>query len=72
VDSLFQLIQTRFGKRDNEYAFRGIKNDFEFELFGTGVDAGQTTFRCVMLMANWQNRCGTMGARSGVDVFPNT
>ncbi len=38
--------QTRFGVRTNTPTrFGDLKTIFEFELFGTGVDAGQTTFR---------------------------
>jgi hypothetical protein len=38
--------QTRFGVKTNSPTHFGeLKTIFEFELFGTGVDAGQTTFR---------------------------
>src|SRR4029077_16448283 len=38
--------QTRFGVKANLPTSLGeVKTTFEFELFGTGVDAGQTTFR---------------------------
>ena len=38
--------QTRFGVRTSSPTSMGeLKTQFEFELFGTGVDSGQTTFR---------------------------
>ncbi|WP_242670344.1 DcaP family trimeric outer membrane transporter, partial [Flavobacterium frigidimaris] len=38
--------QTRFGiKNYFDTGIGELKTQFEFELFGTGVDAGQTTFR---------------------------
>ena len=51
-----------------------IKTIFEFELFGTGVDAGQTTFR---LRHAW-GELGQFGAGQtwspfmDIDVFPNS
>src|SRR5512145_1799169 len=51
-----------------------IKTIFEFELFGTGVDAGQTTFR---LRHAW-GELGQVGAGQtwspfmDIDVFPNS
>jgi hypothetical protein len=51
-----------------------IKTIFEFELFGTGVDAGQTTFR---LRHAW-GELGQVGAGQSwspfmdIDVFPNS
>ena len=42
----FSVRQTRFGvKSSTPTSFGDLKTIFEFELFGTGVDAGQTTFR---------------------------
>jgi outer membrane DcaP-like protein len=42
----FGVRQTRFGVKSTiPTAFGDLKTRFEFELFGTGVDAGQTTFR---------------------------
>jgi hypothetical protein len=38
--------QSRFGvKTSTPTAMGELKTQFEFELFGTGVDSGQTTFR---------------------------
>ena len=42
----FSVRQTRFGvKTSNPTSLGDLKTRFEFELFGTGVDQGQTTFR---------------------------
>ena len=42
----FSVRQTRFGAKAWFPTSMGeLKTQFEFELFGTGVDAGQTTFR---------------------------
>ena len=42
----FSVRQTRFGvKTSTPLGLGDLKTIFEFELFGTGVDAGQTTFR---------------------------
>lgn len=67
--------QTRFGTRGYIPTKYGeLKTIFEFELFGTGVDAGQTTFR---LRHAW----GEVGKFGGgqtwspfmdIDVFPNS
>src|SRR5579871_32120 len=73
--AFFSVRQTRFGvKSSTPTSFGDLKTIFEFELFGTGVDAGQTTFR---LRHAW----GEMG-HFGVgqtwspfmdpDVFPNS
>ena len=51
-----------------------LKTTFEFELFGTGVDAGQTTFR----LRHAYGELGQFGAGQywspfmDIDVFPNT
>lgn len=67
--------QTRLGFKN--YFDTGIgvlKTQFEFELFGTGVDAGQTTFRLRHAYAE----LGKFGAGQtwspfmDIDVFPNT
>lgn len=67
--------QSRFGVRGYVPTKYGeLKTIFEFELFGTGVDAGQTTFR---LRHAW----GELGKFGGgqtwspfmdIDVFPNS
>jgi hypothetical protein len=67
--------QSRFGVKGYIPTGLGeIKTIFEFELFGTGVDAGQTTFR---LRHAW-GELGHFGAGQtwspfmDIDVFPNS
>jgi len=67
--------QSRFGvKSSNQTSLGELKTLFEFELFGTGVDAGQTTFRL-------RHAYGELGQFGGGqtnspfmdgDVFPNS
>src|SRR5579862_7156452 len=73
--TFFGVRQTRFGvKSFTPTPVGDLKTIFEFELFGTGVDAGQTTFR---LRHAW----GELGHFGGgqtwspfmdIDVFPNS
>ncbi len=67
--------QSRLGVRSSTPTPVGeLKTIFEFELFGTGVDSGQTTFR---LRHAW-GELGSFGAGqywspfSDPDVYPNT
>jgi DcaP outer membrane protein len=67
--------QSRFGAKTFTHTKLGeLKTIFEFELFGTGVDAGQTTFR---LRHAW-GELGQVGAGQtwstfmDPDVFPNS
>jgi hypothetical protein len=67
--------QTRFGvKSSTPTAFGDLNTIFEFELFGTGVDAGQTTFR----LRHAYGELGQFGAGQtwspfmDIDVFPNS
>lgn len=71
----FSVRQTRFGvKTSTPTQYGDLKTIFEFELFGTGVDAGQTTFR---LRHAW-GEIGQIGAGQtwspfmDPDVFPNS
>src|SRR5262249_33895158 len=71
----FGVRQTRFGVKSATPTGVGeLKTQFEFELFGTGVDAGQTTFR---LRHAW-GELGQFGAGQSwspfmdIDVFPNS
>ena len=71
----FSVRQTRFGvKTSTPTQYGDLKTQFEFELFGTGVDAGQTTFR---LRHAW-GEIGQIGAGQtwspfmDIDVFPNS
>ncbi len=66
--------QTRFGARSTFPTSLGeLKTVFEFELFGTGPDAGQTTFR----LRKAYGEVGQFGAGQtdsvfmDIDVFPN-
>jgi len=67
--------QTRFGVRTSSPTSLGeLKTQFEFELFGTGVDSGQTTFR----LRHAYGELGQFGAGQywspfmDPDVFPNS
>jgi len=67
--------QTRFGVKSTLPTDMGeLRTTFEFELFGTGVDAGQTTFR----LRHAYGEMGKWGAGQtwspfmDIDVFPNT
>jgi hypothetical protein len=67
--------QSRFGvKTSSSTALGELKTQFEFELFGTGVDSGQTTFR----LRHAYGELGQFGAGQtwsvfmDPDVFPNS
>ena len=71
----FSVRQTRLGVKGNVPTALGeLKTTFEFELFGTGVDAGQTTFR----LRHAYGELGKFGAGQtwspfmDIDVFPNS
>ena len=67
--------QSRFGvKTDTPTAWGPIKTTFEFELFGVGVDAGQTTFRLRHAYGTWHGlRAGqTWSPFMDPDVFPDS
>ncbi len=71
----FSVRQTRFGvKNSTSTGLGNLKTIFEFELFGTGVDAGQTTFR----LRHAYGELGHFGAGQtwspfmDIDVFPNS
>jgi hypothetical protein len=74
-NAFFSVRQTRFGVRSTVPTSMGdLKTTFEFELFGTGVDAGQTTIR----LRHAYGELGKWGAGQtwspfmDIDVFPNT
>ena len=74
-NTFFSVRQTRFGVKANVPTGIGdLKTTFEFELFGTGVDAGQTTFR----LRHAYGEIGKFGAGQtwspfmDIDVFPNS
>jgi hypothetical protein len=67
--------QSRFGvKSFTQTSLGELRTTFEFELFGTGADAGQTTFR----LRHAYGELGQIGAGQtwspfmDVDVFPNS
>jgi hypothetical protein len=67
--------QSRLGvKTSTPTALGDLKTTFEFELFGTGADAGQTTFR----LRHAYGELGQFGAGQtwspfmDIDVFPNS
>ena len=71
----FSVRQTRFGiKAWQPTANHDIRGIFEFELFGTGVDAGQTTFR----LRHAYLQYGKFGAGQywsafmDIDIFPDS
>src|SRR6187431_2724004 len=71
----FSVRQTRLGfKNYFETPLGELKTHFEFEMFGTGVDAGQTTIRLRHAYAE----LGKFGVGQywspfmDIDVFPNT
>jgi hypothetical protein len=71
----FSVRQTRLGfKNYFDTPLGELKTHFEFEMFGTGVDAGQTTIRLRHAYAE----LGKFGAGQywspfmDIDVFPNT
>ena len=71
----FSVRQTRFGvKSSTKTAMGELFTQFEWELFGTGVDAGQTTFR----LRHAYGELGSVGVGQtwspfmDIDVFPNS
>jgi hypothetical protein len=67
--------QSRFGVATKHETSAGeIQTRFEFELFGTGVDEGQTTFRLRHFYGDWRGiRAGqTWSPFMDPDVFPNS
>jgi len=74
-NTYFGVRQTRFGvKSETPTSMGTLKTQFEFELFGTGDDAGQTTFR----LRHAYGELGQIGAGQtwspfmDIDVFPNS
>jgi hypothetical protein len=71
----FGVRQSRLGVKSWTPTSMGeLKTQFEFELFGTGVDAGQTTIR----LRHAYGQLGSVGAGQtwspfmDIDVFPNS
>ena len=74
-NTFFGVRQTRFGVKSSTPTDIGtLKTQFEWELFGTGVDAGQTTIR----LRHAYGELGKVGAGQtwspfmDIGVFPNT
>jgi hypothetical protein len=74
-NTYFSVRQSRLGvKATIPTALGDLKTTFEFEMFGTGVDAGQTTFR----LRHAYGELGKFGAGQtwspfmDIDVFPNS
>jgi hypothetical protein len=74
-DWFASVRQSRLGVKTNtETSLGNLYTVFEFELFGTGVDAGQTTFR----LRHAYGELGQFGAGQtwspfmDIDVFPNS
>jgi hypothetical protein len=74
-NTFFGVRQTRFGVKSSTETDAGtLKTQFEWEMFGTGVDAGQTTLR----LRHAYGELGKVGAGQtwspfmDIDVFPNT
>src|SRR5262245_3192765 len=73
--TFFSVSQTRFGMNTSAGTERGdLKTQCEFEMFGVGADAGQTTIR----LRHAYGELGKWGAGQtwspfmDIDVFPNT
>ena len=73
--TFFSVRQTRFGAKSYFPTDMGeLKTTFEWEMFGVGVDAGQTTIR----LRHAYGELGKFGAGQtwspfmDIDVFPNT
>ncbi len=74
-NAYFSVRQTRFGTKSSTATGLGeLFTQFEWELFGTGVDAGQTTIR----LRHAYGELGQFGVGQywspfmDIDVFPNT
>jgi hypothetical protein len=72
--SVFSIRQSRLGAKANgTIAGKPYEAKFEFDLYGTGVDAGQTTFRIRHAYARWgpilAGQTNTLFMDG--DIFPN-
>lgn len=74
-NAFFSVRQTRFGVKSGTQTELGeLFTQFEFEMFGTGVDAGQTTIR----LRHAYGELGCIGVGQywspfmDIDVFPNS
>lgn len=71
----FSVKQSRFGVKANLPTAKGpIKTKFEFDIFGVGDDAGQTTFRLRHAYGEFGRFLAgqTNSLFMDIDIFPNT
>jgi len=81
INSMLHDGEVAFSVRQSRLSFQGIapssvgdiKARFEFDLFGTGVDAGQTTMRVRHVYGEWGRFLAgqTNSVFMDIDVFPN-
>jgi hypothetical protein len=72
--AILSIKQSRFGVRGSAPAGGDtFEFKFEFDLFGTGVDAGQTTMRVRHVYGSWGNWLAgqTNTLFMDIDIFPN-
>jgi hypothetical protein len=73
--SIFSVRQSRFGvKANQEIGGQTLRVKFEFDLYGVGDDAGQTTFRLRHAYGEWGPVLAgqTNSVFMDGDIFPNT
>ncbi|MET0294358.1 MAG: DcaP family trimeric outer membrane transporter [Phenylobacterium sp.] len=73
--AILSVRQSRFGvKMNQDIAGRPLNIKFEFDLYGTGDDAGQTTFRLRHFFGEWGPILAgqTNSVFMDIDTFPNT
>jgi hypothetical protein len=73
--AIISVRQSRFGVRGSvPVGGRELKTQFEFDLFGVGVDEGQTTIRLRHAYGQWGRWLAgqTNSVFMDIDVFPNT
>ncbi|HVS25576.1 MAG TPA: DcaP family trimeric outer membrane transporter [Gammaproteobacteria bacterium] len=73
--AILSIKQSRFGVRGSAPTGDDtLKFQFEFDLYGVGVDAGQTTMRVRHVYGSWGNWLAgqTNTLFMDIDIFPNT
>jgi DcaP outer membrane protein len=73
--AILSIKQSRFGVRgSNPVGNDTFEFKFEFDLYGVGVDAGQTTMRVRHVYGSWGNWLAgqTHTLFMDIDIFPNT
>jgi len=73
--AMLSIKQSRFGVRgSNPTGGDTLRFQFEFDLYGVGADAGQTTMRVRHVYGSWGNWLAgqTNTLFMDVDIFPNT